>query len=148
MKQRGRKTAGALMAVAPIERIRRLPVPQSISNEAREIWAATVAAMPADWFTAQHIPVLESYCRHIAFGRRIAGCLDRIDLDTLTDLPTLEYANRMFGMHARETKSLAMLATRMRLTHSSVIMDSTAGARITQQASKAVTRPWEEDDAG
>lgn len=70
--------------------------------------------------------------------------MDRVDLESLTDLAELEYANRLFGMHARETKALAMLATRMRLTHHSVTVDSTAGQSLERRA-RVVHRPWEGD---
>jgi hypothetical protein len=75
MKQRGRKSVGALTA-AQIETIRRHAPPESLSDLEAEIWVMVVDALPADWFGRDQLPLLLAYCKHSARAQLLDEQID------------------------------------------------------------------------
>ena len=102
----------------------RLPVPQDMAPEPAEVWRTTTAALPPDWFTPEHGPLLALYCRHIAR----AGQIERVisGLDPLADLAAFD---RLVKLAALESAKAAMHARAMRLTHQSRLKAETAASR-------------------
>jgi phage terminase small subunit len=112
MTQRGRRSSASL-AIVPIGQPQRPEPPTHLSKEAKAVWRETVGAMRHDWFGRETHPVLEAYCRHVCLARLIANAIPaEIGQDVVA-------FDRMSAMHCRESAMLAMLATRMRLTHQS-----------------------------
>ena len=141
MKQRGRKSAPGLSIVNLPLVLERLPAPDMLTPEQRGVWQETVDARPADWFGAEQVPLLEAYCRHVAYARTIATLLNRVEPQWLLDDAGLSRHRKLYAMHERETNAASRLATRMRLTGQSLIDKRVAG-RASDRFSN-LPKPWE-----
>lgn len=144
MKQRGRKSATALEIVSAsdvLDRVERQRPPHDLSDEEVEVWAAVVAAEPADWFSPSTVPLLANFCRHTIAARRVAELIERAtgDIDPKTKQPTLSIGDydRLLKMQDRESRALATLATKMRISQ-----QSTTNHRGNKKPS-ATRKPWE-----
>lgn len=122
MQKRGRKSAASLeiATASRIETIARPTCPHDLNDEESEIWFTVVNRLPADWFPAETHPLLIQYCRTVVQSRRVAELIEKAtsDLDPETKEPTLSVAgyDRLLKMQARQSATLAMLATKMRIS--------------------------------
>jgi hypothetical protein len=145
MKQRGRKSAAALeiapLATAVLERVERQKPPHDLQDEEVEVWAAVVGAEPADWFSPSTVPILAQYCRHVVHARRVAELIEKAtsDLHPETKQPSLTVSDydRLLKMQERESRAIATLATKMRISQ-----QATTNHRG-NKAPKATRKPWE-----
>src|SRR5262245_21554128 len=97
-------------AVAPIGTLSRRPAPPpDLQREEAEEWVAVVGQMSADYFGRELHGVLASLCRRIVAERRIA---ERIHVGGLS----LEDLDRLLRMLDRESKAVASLAGKLKLT--------------------------------
>lgn len=141
MGTRGRKSSTELTTISAsgITSKLRLEAPADLTAEQAEVWRAIVNANPADMFNPGSAALLAQLCRHTVAARRIAAWLWKLEmaegnLDTETWF-------KLLARQESESKIIASLATRMRLTPQSRY---TPGAAAT--ASKAVRNgpaPWE-----
>jgi hypothetical protein len=129
MKQRGRRSAASLLVVpAAVEQIPRQRPPAELTREQAAIWNAIVRAEPADWFPAPTRPVLVQYCRHIVAARRAAEMIKALEA-SIAEMSAVDGANqfaitlsaseefdRLLKMQERESRVIASLATKMRIT--------------------------------
>jgi hypothetical protein len=120
-----------------LERIERPRPPFDLHDEECVVWAEVVNSMPSDWFTPGSAPLLTQYCRHTVQSRRIAAMIEKATGDP--ELELIDHA-RLLRMQAVETNTLALLATKLRLSQQSIkkgtgatVFDRTGGVR----------RPWE-----
>jgi hypothetical protein len=148
MKQRGRRSAASLQVVtAAGEQNHRQRPPGELSREQAAVWSAIVRAEPADWFSASTRPVLVQYCRHIVAARRAAEMIEALEASiaeraavnganplTIT-LSASEEFDRLLKMQERESRVIASLATKMRITQ-----QATTNHRGNRIESK---KPWE-----
>lgn len=140
MAKRGRKSAVALSVVSradvsAIASVQRPDPPEALDVGARDVWLGVVGGLPADWFDEVLLPVLEQYCRHVVEGRRLSGLI--VQAVEGSDLDIADY-DQLLRMRERETRAMASLATKMRLTHQ---------ARRNDRGNKVVpsgSRPWED----
>src|SRR4051794_40539428 len=117
MAKRGRPSAASLaIAVRPIEIVERQRPPHDLSDEETEIWAAVVNTEPADWFSPSTVPLLAQYCRHVVQSRRVAELIERATGDR--ELSIVDY-DRLLKMQERESRAVATLATKMRISQQS-----------------------------
>jgi hypothetical protein len=130
MIQRGRKSA-AQLAVVPISAVQRPEPPEELSEEEAAIWRATVGGMRPDWFGPETWPLLTAYCSHAA----LAQCL-RVTLQRMT--PGDKGFGRLAAMQTRESKTMASLATKLRITPQA----NRQSARDGRNASWG-PKPWE-----
>ena len=119
MQQRGRKSAAALAVVSSTAGGRLAP-PPSLTEDQRNVWLRTVNAKPPDWFSDEHVPLLEAYCRHVTFAATIARALAKVDPEWLLSDEGIARHERLYKMHDREERAISALATRMRLTQQSI----------------------------
>lgn len=142
--KRGRKSAAALEmpSVSALTVVQRPMCPHDLTDEESEVWFAVVNRLPADWFPVETHPLLTQYCRSVIQARRVAELIERAtsDLNLETNEPTLSVAgyDRLLKMQARCSASIAMLATKMRISQ-----QATTNHRGNK---KAVTpkKPWED----
>lgn len=144
MNKRGRKSAASLeiaTLAAPLETVERQRPPHDLNDEEVEIWCAVVSTEAADWFTPSTKPLLAEYCRHVIRARRIAELIEKAasDLDPVTKQPTLSIKDydRLLKMAERESRALATLATKMRISQ-----QATTNHRGNKKSSMA-RKPWE-----
>src|SRR5512139_3057838 len=138
MGVRGRKSAGDLMMMgSPVDIVERQKAPHDLTDEETEVWAAIVAAEPADWFTISTRPILGQYCRHVVAARRVAELIERAGSDKNTSVADYD---RLLGMQERESRTLTILATKMRLTQQSITNHRGSRKMGTGTLAK---KPWE-----
>ena len=138
MSQRGRVSAAARSAVATtatLERMVRPDPPKDLDEDEAKIWRSIVDAMPHDWFTSETFGLLEQYCRHIAGLTFIDRVLRAIQKAPKPDL--VEW-RKMSNVRRLESKTIAMLATKMRLAQQSSY-DTTA-VKVAKTKAKAKTK--------
>jgi len=116
--KRGRYSAAALAIVTPLGVQERVKPPHDLLDEEVEVWQAIVNAEPADHFSASTIPLLAQYCRHIISAKRIAELIERAAGDK--DFSLADY-DRLLHMQDRESRAIAILATKMRISQQSTI---------------------------
>ena len=143
MDQRGRKSTAALATVTKLSQGKRLAPPAHLSAEERAIWRETVDNRPWDWFGPEQVPLLEAYCRHLAYASCIGRALKKMTVTGLLDKDQVQHHAKLLVMHGRETKAATLLAGQMRLTNQSRIDVLAAGRenRHFQNAGKA--EPWD-----
>jgi hypothetical protein len=88
-----------------------------LTGEQRAEWLAIVSCLPPNWFPRQAYPLLVQYCRHVVASRRIAQL---VEIEEGSDAFDPESYDRLLKMQERETKALAALAVKMRLSRSAV----------------------------
>jgi len=120
--------------------------PSELTPEQAREWRKVVGSLPPEWFSGENLALLADYCRHIVFSRRAAQALDEIDRGQLLDEEDLKRFDRLSTIFERHTRTLASLATRMRLTQQSRY-DALKAATHTRGAGAGVAakRPWEFD---
>jgi hypothetical protein len=114
MKQRGRPSAVSLETLtSPIQVVERPAAPHDLNDEEVEVWAKVISSQPADWFDPGNLPLLTQYSRHVVQARRLAELVERATSDP--DLSLQSY-DRLLIMQDRESKAIANLATKMRIS--------------------------------
>jgi hypothetical protein len=147
MKQRGRRSSASLTVVpSAIESIPRQPAPSELTKEQVGIWRAVVAAEPADWFSGSTQPLLAQFCRHVVAARRVAKMIAALETEIAAKsaedcerlavmLSAAKVFDRLQKMQERESRAIASLATKMRITH-----QATTNHRGNKIEAK---KPWE-----
>ena len=116
MKTRGRDSAASLEVipfVKPLERVERPRPPAELTDDQAEEWLSVVNRMPADWFPRETHALLLDYCRHVVMSRKISQLIQQIEAGDTLDV--VEY-DRLGKMAERESRVIASLATKMRMT--------------------------------
>lgn len=131
-----RKSAASL-AVARPELGRRASPPHTLSDRQRALWVQIVAAKPADWFPPETHPMLAALVAHIEtfelLEREFRG-LDRVDT-----LERVSWLDRLSRLRDRESRAIATLSTKLRLTNQARYTPKAAGTA----AKRAGPAPWE-----
>jgi hypothetical protein len=119
MRQRGRPSAQALVVsdIGVLDRVERARAPHDLNDEETEVWVSIVNGEQADWFSPGNIPLLVQLCRHIIHARRIGELLEKATSDK--GLLVSDYG-RLLKMQDRESRVVALLATKLRLTQQSI----------------------------
>ena len=149
MAQRGRRSAAALAIVrtGQVVDIPRRPAPAELTDEEAKVWNAVTASQPADWFNGSTEATLVQYCQHVIEARYNAGMIrafkaaladavavpgaDRVSI-MMSAVPELD---RLQKMQERQSRIIAGLATKMRITQQ---------ATINQRGNKIKSKkPWE-----
>lgn len=135
MAKRGRPSTASLLVARPVEVVDRQRPPHDLTDEEVEIWAAVVDNWPADWFSPATTPLLAQYCRHSVKARQIAELIEKSMGDP--DL-SLQDFDRLLKMQERESRAIASLATKMRISQ-----QATTNHRGNQKT-QAKRKLWEE----
>jgi hypothetical protein len=125
----------------------RLAPPAELSPEEAAHWRTIVASMPASWFDGANGPTLCELVHHIALSKQLAEQLATLRQTKLT-APTARGQRerdafaQLLGLAREESKTIASLSTKLRLTNSSFRRDEQADARL-KHAQPQGPRPWE-----
>jgi hypothetical protein len=98
-----------------------------------------VNANPADLIGTGSVPLLAQMCRHVVAARRVAGWLARIEGEDC-ELDA-ELWLRLLARQESESKIIAALATRLRLTPQSRYTPH--GAATAARKQRTGPAPWE-----
>lgn len=136
MAKRGRVSAAAIeIAPLAVQAIHRPTAPHDLTDEETEVWASVVNRLPADWFPDETFPLLGQYCRHAVQARRIAEWIEKATSDPA--LAVKDY-DRLLKMQERESRALASLATKMRISQ-----QTTYDKSRKKGESSGPRKPWE-----
>ena len=136
MKQRGRKQNLAVVQDAPISAQDRPEPPADLTPEQRLEWISVVNALRADWFPVETQALLAQRCKHVVAARHVAELINRHEKSEQIDVN--EY-DRLLKMQERESRIIASLDTKLRIT-----TQSTRHSETTKGKGK-VKSPWESD---
>lgn len=135
MGARGRRSTAdlAVIGASGIETVRRPEPPADLTDEQAAEWRAVVNRLPADWFPRETHGLLAQYCRHVVAGRRIQQLVSSIEAEKDFDLVAYD---RALKMQERESRCIASLATRMRISQQSKFDKQKKRGTLT-------AKPWE-----
>jgi len=94
--------------------------------------------MPADWFGPETAPMLSQYCRHIDAARKVALLIGQAEKGE--QFAVEDYA-RLLKMQETESRAIASLATKMRLSQQSKY--GARGADTVRRNANFGIEPWE-----
>ncbi len=129
VKKRGRKSAAdqtMTPAYPPFVVAPALRPPDSLAPDELAVWRETVPPLPRAWFTPEQIPLIESYCVHVAMARPLRALLRNLTTD---DVRTLEALVELAG---KESARALRFATALRLTVQSRAHAVTADRRAAE----------------
>jgi hypothetical protein len=139
MIQRGRRSAASLATVSKITDARPA-VPDDMPEAQAAIWRATVNRLPFDWFKAEHLPMLQAYCQHVAIGQEMARQIEAFEPGWLRQDGGLERFDKLSRVLDREHRCAIALARTMRITHGSQY-DKSVAAKLARPRPEQL--PWE-----
>lgn len=131
-----RPSAAALLNAIPTGTPHPLDPPESLTEPQREAWLTCTRSKPADWFPADSAPVLLEYVRAVEMADQLETWIRRAVAE---DVPIRELT-KLLTARDKESKRLAYLATKLRLTQQSRYTPM-AAATATK---KEMSRPWKE----
>lgn len=118
MGARGRKSKNELSVIGPngVETVTRPEPPADFTDGEAGVWLSVTNSLAADYFPPGTYDTLAAFCRHVVASRRIAELIRLADEDGETTVKDYE---RLLRMQERESRIIASLATKMRLTQQS-----------------------------
>lgn len=139
MGNRGRPSHASLSVVSngQIDAIQRPRPPEELNHEQAVVWREIVDRLPADWFQRENYPLLVQYCRHVSRARMISEAIEAAQ--TEFDGATLA---KLLGAEEVQSRALASLATRMRLSQQSSYDPSKRKGNPFQAVQG---KPWSQD---
>lgn len=141
MGTRGRASVAELSAPASVVRFERPGAPARLNEAQADLWFEVVNRMPADWFSAENLPLLEAYVVAVDTHERIAATLKEFQNEWLADDDGLRRFARLTEIQGRQAKLMKDLATSMRLTQQSSY--SHKAASTAKAGGKEGRKPWE-----
>jgi hypothetical protein len=142
MAQRGRKSASSLSVIQALPGQQRPEPPNELRAEEAEEWRAVVGRLPWDWFPRECHGLLVNYCRHVVRGRMIAKLIHDFDPEWVATDEGLRRLDKLTTMAERESRTVASLGTKMRITQQSRYAHKTAYNKAAD-ASEA-KKPWQQ----
>lgn len=138
-----RKSTAALTTPKVVSRLadHRPPPPDDLDPEPAAEWRRVVRTMPADWFKSEAFGVLAALCCHSVTARRLSNLVETFELAWTSEDGGLARYDHLLRLRQRETKSVAMLATRLRLTPQSRY--TTGSAATAAARDNGGPRPWD-----
>jgi hypothetical protein len=141
MATRGKKSIASL-AVLPSAVLDARPEPSKHLTKQEAIeWKLIVDRMPANFFTAEMLPMLSALCQHIVAARRLSTLLENLGEAGFSDLDEVDRLDKILKMRERENKAIASFSTKLRLTPQSRYQPSTAAAKVSNATTSA--KPWD-----
>jgi hypothetical protein len=113
--------------------------PQELNEEEAEIWSGIVNRMPPDYFAPPTFPMLVNLCRHVRQSRLFARQLQELEAELPLNAERLRVIMTLSRAQANESRTIAMLCTRLKLTQ---LYDSTALHKA-RRAFLTEQRPWD-----
>lgn len=139
-----RQSAASLAVVTTLRQAKHPPAPTGLSTRQQQLWQAITKGKPPEWWDSGSLPVLQALVAHIETAERIE--VQFADLGDLTDPDALDRLDKLSRLRDRETKAVATLSAKLRLTQQS---------RYTAQSAATAARrggggpkPWEYADGG
>jgi hypothetical protein len=141
------RTSGqALAAAESILGAERLPAPVHLNAEQRADWAAITGQFPAQHFDGANSPLLEQLVVHVGHARQLSEQLRTLRYAKLTNTSAHAAKVRatfceLLAAHREESKAIASLCTKLRLSNSSHRNDRLDERKLT--VLPTARPPWE-----
>jgi hypothetical protein len=142
MGTRGRTSIAEHSVASNVVRFERPGAPCRLTESQADLWFEVVNRMPADWFSAENLPLLEAYVVSVDTHDRIAGQLKEFKNEWLVNEDGLRRFARLTEIQGRQAKLMKDLATSMRLTQQSSY--SHKAAATAKAGSSGSLKPWEQ----
>jgi hypothetical protein len=119
------------LVTGPVESIPRQRAPAELTDEQAAVWNRVTASQPADHFRKDEDNLVQ-YCRHVIEARDIAGTIRMLkasisemsSADGTSPLAVMLSATKTLDqlqkMQERESRAIATLATKMRITQQAI----------------------------
>ena len=141
MGERGPRSSASMVIVAHEFPVRPKP-PGSLTATQRAIWQQVVnSEPPAQFRTAALRALLVGYCRHVETATLLSREVEAWRAEWLKEDDGLERFDKLLALRARETRALADMATRLRLTNQARY---TTGKAATVAKRAGHKPPWDD----
>lgn len=129
----------ASLSVVPIGVTSRLTAPACLSAEETALWIEVVASKPVEWFQPDSAPLLKEYVRAVHMCDLLALQIEAALAggESGDEGPSIK---NYLDMRDKESKRVASLATKLRLTQQSRY---TPQAASTADRKAGSARPWQ-----
>lgn len=134
MGSRGRKSAASLSLVTPLQVMRRPDPPPELTPEQADVWREVVSDLPGDWFAGKTHSLLAQLCRHAVSAKRVAQLIAAAEGSDEFDIADYD---RLLKMQERESRCLASLSVKLRISQSTTYDKSKKKPAQTR-------KPWED----
>lgn len=111
-----RKSKAALQVAPSTELDTRPPPPADLTQVQAQLWCSVTATKPADWFTADCLPLLSAYCRHCATAMFIDQKIDAVEQKEEFEPEYLVVYGKLLDAREKQTRIITSVATKLRLT--------------------------------
>lgn len=143
MRGRGGRISAAEEVIAANFGPKRPEPPPELTSRQREIWQATTAAEPAEFFTPGAVlAMLADYCAHREAAEKLTAMVVAFEDEWLTTREGLARYHALLKMRELETRGAAHLATKLRLTNQSRFRAENSRPGMRGQG-KSGPMPWE-----
>lgn len=115
-----------------VEVIRRLRIPEGLTDDQRAEFQRLINEMPAEWFTPGNTAMLTQYCRHVVTARRIAELIEAAISNGEVD-----ELDKLVRAQVSESRIIHLLMTALRLTPQAV-----APSTVSQRRLQQIESPW------
>ena len=143
MLQRGRKSAASNLRVFTGKQTRRPDPPEDLTDDQKAVWQSVVSRLPVDWFPGETHSLLAQYCRHVTRAGEIAKVLDRL-LNSKKFDPSAY--NKLLTQELAQTRAIAALSTRMRMSQQSTL-DKSKKKTFNAGQAEMTEDPWGDDES-
>lgn len=126
MGRTGKKPAGELAALKPIEKKKRVPAPKDLGKVAAALWKQITGSYPEDYFRAGDLPLLKAYCQEYERHQKAQA-----HVEAEGEVIETDYGPKRNPWHAvlvASASALCQIATKLRLC---------ANSRVTKHAAAA-----------
>lgn len=134
------RPSGASLTVVPSGLPERLAPPEDLTQDQAARWRAVVDSKPVEWFGPDGAPLLKEYVRAEAMCDTLAMQIEAAMSGGHEAEDTARLVKHFLDMRDKESKRLASLATKLRLTQQSRY---TPQAAATANKKAGNTRPWQ-----
>ena len=143
-----RKSAAAL-AVIPSVTEYRPPPPEGLTETEADQWRRIVNRLPHGWFPVETHALLAATLKHQTAHRVLCGLIEEFDVTLLKVDLGVDHYGKLLAMRERESRAMAGLAVKLRLTPQSRYTPATAQRQAQQpfgyidEKGSIKPKPWE-----
>jgi phage terminase small subunit len=136
------RASAASLATVSVLPGQRMEPPLRLLAEASAIWREVVATKPSDWFNADSSHLLEAYCHAVVSHRLVSKSVMMFTDEALAQVGGPKQYELLTRMQERQTRVIATIATKLRLTQQSRYTPQ-AAATASKKVSGGGSRPWD-----
>jgi len=134
------RRSAAELAIVRVEPPLQPRPPADLTAEQAAEFVSIVNHMPANWFGQESVGILAAYCRHSANARLIAKEIEAFKPEWLRADNGLDRFDQLLKIQDRQHRTMATLASKMRLSQSS---RTKLAKTIANAPSSGEVMPWD-----